>query len=442
MKKLLTLLLAVAGYVGTVNATDYYVGAEISSSWSIKGQMTDTDGDGTYSLIVDLPQANMYFTLWTANEINWQNNTVLRPSTSSPWITNTVHEITMLEPGDDGYADNGSICYPVADTNDDNKNFARAIRIDYTPSSKTLAVTRLIVVASGYNGWSTTTDYIEETSCGSKIYKGKVKLEADTNSKDDGFKFVYTNAYYEGSTLKVNVDWGANNNGSLSNSASNFDVATDGVYDLTANFTDWKWVEPELVTVPASVGTYGMATLSSEYDLDFTGITDIHAYTITSANKSTGELTKTDVTGKVPANTGLYIEGAANASVNVPTTVNANAVNGNMLVAATAETNIAQTAGDKTNYILTVNAASGEVATPKFFKVNDAGNTVLAGKAYLQIPTADAARMSFWFADEATGIDAVKEQTIDGQAYNLAGQRVAQPTKGLYIVNGKKVIKK
>ena len=28
----------------------------------------------------------------------------------------------------------------------------------------------------------------------------------------------------------------------------------------------------------------------------------------------------------------------------------------------------------------------------------------------------------------------------DREVYNLAGQRVAQPTKGLYIVNGKKVV--
>ena len=33
----------------------------------------------------------------------------------------------------------------------------------------------------------------------------------------------------------------------------------------------------------------------------------------------------------------------------------------------------------------------------------------------------------------------MKGQT-DGEFYNLAGQRVAQPTKGLYIVNGKKVV--
>ena len=46
---------------------------------------------------------------------------------------------------------------------------------------------------------------------------------------------------------------------------------------------------------------------------------------------------------------------------------------------------------------------------------------------------------------DATGIANVaksQEQTANSQYFNLAGQRVAQPTQGLYIVNGKKVIVK
>ena len=53
------------------------------------------------------------------------------------------------------------------------------------------------------------------------------------------------------------------------------------------------------------------------------------------------------------------------------------------------------------------------------------------------------AREYFWFEDETTGIEAAKaSQKMNGEFFNLAGQRVAQPTKGLYIVNGKKVIMK
>ena len=46
--------------------------------------------------------------------------------------------------------------------------------------------------------------------------------------------------------------------------------------------------------------------------------------------------------------------------------------------------------------------------------------------------------------DDATGIDAtlVNSEKVNSQYFNLAGQRVAHPAKGLYIVNGKKVLVK
>lgn len=45
---------------------------------------------------------------------------------------------------------------------------------------------------------------------------------------------------------------------------------------------------------------------------------------------------------------------------------------------------------------------------------------------------------------ETTGINTlnVEREMLNGEVYNLAGQRVPNPRKGLYIVNGKKVIMK
>ena len=62
------------------------------------------------------------------------------------------------------------------------------------------------------------------------------------------------------------------------------------------------------------------------------------------------------------------------------------------------------------------------------------------GKVYL-IYTGSGAPDFIGFGG-ATGIETlnVENGTLNGEVYNLAGQRVAQPVKGLYIVNGKKVI--
>ena len=73
-----------------------------------------------------------------------------------------------------------------------------------------------------------------------------------------------------------------------------------------------------------------------------------------------------------------------------------------------------------------------------FYRVKDF-DYVPAGKAYMVI--SDLARDFLAFDDETTGINAVQSSGLKADSYyNLAGQRVAQPTKGLYIVNGKKVI--
>jgi len=75
-----------------------------------------------------------------------------------------------------------------------------------------------------------------------------------------------------------------------------------------------------------------------------------------------------------------------------------------------------------------------------FYKLSSTG-TIGANKAYLTFSGASLTRSFFGF-DETTGIEMPTAEVIDADAvvYDLQGRRVAQPTKGLYIVNGKKVI--
>jgi hypothetical protein len=74
-----------------------------------------------------------------------------------------------------------------------------------------------------------------------------------------------------------------------------------------------------------------------------------------------------------------------------------------------------------------------------FFKAN--AGTIKAGKAYLEVES--AIKAFFFNGDDATGIDEINGQSsmVNGQSiYNLAGQRVNKAQKGIYIVNGKKVL--
>ena len=72
-----------------------------------------------------------------------------------------------------------------------------------------------------------------------------------------------------------------------------------------------------------------------------------------------------------------------------------------------------------------------------FYKLKS-GKTIGANKAYLT--TAASAREFFLF-DEATGIEMpTVEDNADAVVYDLLGRKVTNPTKGLYIVNRKKVV--
>lgn len=73
-----------------------------------------------------------------------------------------------------------------------------------------------------------------------------------------------------------------------------------------------------------------------------------------------------------------------------------------------------------------------------FYKVNS-GITIPAGKAYLK--SADGARGFYGIDDDGTtAIKNMKVGKEDNIYYDLQGRRVLYPKKGLYILNGRKVI--
>ena len=150
-----------------------------------------------------------------------------------------------------------------------------------------------------------------------------------------------------------------------------------------------------------------------------------------------GALSLTALSGVIPANTGVVIAGDASAnytikyvSTDASADVTENDIKGTVVRSLTSAL-----AGSQTLLALNSTAAQFQKYT---------GENFPATKAYLLVD-ASAPLLSLVFNDgNTTGINAVKgaELKVNGEYYNLAGQRVAQPTKGLYIVNGKKVVVK
>lgn len=151
------------------------------------------------------------------------------------------------------------------------------------------------------------------------------------------------------------------------------------------------------------------------------------AYKMTAADASS--VTLSEVNSTVAKNTGVILTGTAATTYNIPVVGTGTDISGtNLLVASDGTSNVTSA------YVL---------SDGKFHPVADAGIVIPAGKAYLPAGSISSARaLDIVFDAETTGIKVVDNapQFLDGTFFDLQGRKVAQPKKGLYIVNGKKVI--
>lgn len=169
-------------------------------------------------------------------------------------------------------------------------------------------------------------------------------------------------------------------------------------------------------------------TLTKEYNtyvptkaLDFSGVEGIKAYYVTAVTATEATLTETTT---VAAGEGIIISGTPD-TYEVP-------------VATT------EVAKSTTNKLATGTVSEGDYILYDGQFVLCTGGTLPDGKAYLPksaISTSSAKALILGFGD-ATGINEAKDAKADGAIYSISGVRVAQPQKGVYIMNGRKVIVK
>ena len=171
----------------------------------------------------------------------------------------------------------------------------------------------------------------------------------------------------------------------------------------------------------ATVTSAGWATWVPSLNVEVPS--GVSAYIVTATTATTATMTELLT---VPAGTPILLKGAGTHTFDVIADEDIlDDVTDNLLEVSdgTAKDDI---------YVL-ANGANGA----GFYKW--AGAALSAGRVYLPAPA--GAREFIGFGDEATGIkDYTRETTTNNRCYNLNGQRVDAHQKGLYIVNGKKVI--
>jgi hypothetical protein len=144
------------------------------------------------------------------------------------------------------------------------------------------------------------------------------------------------------------------------------------------------------------------------------------------AGKINGDwLTLTEVESKIAAATPVILEGAEGYYSFMPTTGAAAVAENDLKGAAEA------IAADGTQYVLA--EKDGVVG---FYQATE--GTIAAGKAYLTGISAGVKAVTFGTTTSLTPALSEERETV---IYDLSGRRVQKATKGIYIVNGKKILK-
>ena len=187
-----------------------------------------------------------------------------------------------------------------------------------------------------------------------------------------------------------------------------------------------------------SVGTEGLSTYCPAFDMDFSNAKEIEAYKV-SVN---GINLYFDKVTSVAAGEGVLLRSINGGAATEELPIKATEKNeGNEFVGVLETKVLQEKEGNVTNFILS--KKNGEIG---FYKANK--NPIAAWKAYLPVtnynPAAEIKGFNLIFRDPTTGIEEIETlpSAEEDAIYTLSGIRMTNPTKGIYIKNGKKVVVK
>lgn len=203
-------------------------------------------------------------------------------------------------------------------------------------------------------------------------------------------------------------------------------------------------------TVPVTIGATGYGTLYYS-DKALAIPEDMTAKYVSSVNDGMISFTELNE-GVIPAGTAVVLQATQGEyKFLVVTDSETESPADNMLLGFDEQSTTVGPNGETDGYkfyMLSRNS-SGDDKSVGFYWGEENGKAFQNGahKAYLALPAGGADAKSFYlFSDAVTdGIGAVESTRFNAQGaeiYNLNGQRVSTPQRGIYIINGKKVLVK
>ena len=196
---------------------------------------------------------------------------------------------------------------------------------------------------------------------------------------------------------------------------------------------------PASAEIKVNIGATGYATLYYS-DRALVVPENVAAYTYKVTNGKLDESYLYNAGETIPAATGVVLK-AAPGEYTFAASQNAGDVDTDNLLKGSDEAT--QTTGGAVYYKLSLNKV-GDANSVGFYygSADGAAFTNGAHKAYLALPAASGVRAFLFNGNTTTGIQNATSNNATTQVYDLQGRRVQSAQKGLYIINGKKVLVK
>ena len=226
-----------------------------------------------------------------------------------------------------------------------------------------------------------------------------------------------------------------------------------GIHTLWWRCGDSKgaWSEPRSVTFESKsfynykVPDSGIGTFSADVNLTLPDGLKAHFCTYLKEVEEGLAIKILNIDGKViNQNTGVLLSGTPGETYQLRYSAEAgSATEGNKLVPVVESTHIEAVVGEYTNYMM---------KGGRFIKIKDEEETVMmpAHRAYLPLLTTETSGAKsivlLWDDGFVTGVEKMRnvdnERMKNENIYNLNGQKLSSPHKGINIINGRKVIVK
>lgn len=194
-----------------------------------------------------------------------------------------------------------------------------------------------------------------------------------------------------------------------------------------------NWTLEPVTSLPVNISSVGWATFYAPVPIHIPADGEVAAYTVVVDENA---CTLTPVTGDIPANTGLVLRKCNGGLVYIDI-----AQSGTTDVSTNSLTGTIETISNPGNYTYALQRSVDQQYVGLF--LYSSGN-IPGFRSYYHSASQTAMRNGFAFNtdDPSTAITEVPDAMPQVQQgiYDLSGRRVSQPTRGIYIVGGKKTI--